>query len=269
MIAGMGGDGSATFRAGAAAYDLLVGRYSPALASAFVDVVGIGGDGSGASRVLDIGCGPGALTAELARRLGPGAVAAVDPSPAFVAACRERNPGVDVREARAERLPFPDGCVDAALAQLVLHFVPEPLAAAAEMRRILRPGGVAAACVWDFHDGMRLLRAFWTAARVLDPAAPDEAETMRFGRDGELAELLVEAGFADVARGALEVEVEYRDADELWVGFLAGAGPAGAYVAAQDGERAAALRDGLLAELGRPSGPFRLGARAWYASGRR
>ena len=104
------------------------------------------------SGCIDVGCGPGALTAELVARLGAESVAAVDPSAPFVAAVRARYPGVDVHQASAERLPFPDGTFDAALAQLVVHFMADPVAGLAEMARVTRRDGVVAACVWD-HAG--------------------------------------------------------------------------------------------------------------------
>ena len=153
--------------------------------------------------------------------------------------------------------------------QLVLHFVSDPAAAAAELRRVLRPGGVAGACVWDFTGGMRVLCTFWEAALALDPAAPDEAVTMRFARDGEIAELFREAGLDAVTQGALDVEATYADFDDLWSGFTGGVGPAGAYCTALDPDRQAALREELRRRLDPPAGAFALTARAWYATGRR
>jgi SAM-dependent methyltransferase len=258
-------DGAATFRVSGSAYDRLVGRYSPALAAAMADAARI----RPGKRALDVGCGPGALTAELASRLGAEHVSAVDPSAPFLEECRSRNPGVDVREGRAETLPFEDASFDAVLAQLVLHFVGDPAAAAAEMRRVLRPGGIAAACVWDFGEGMRVLRAFWDAALAIDPTAPDERSTMRFGRDGEIAWLFVESGLRDVTSGALHVAADYDDFDDLWAGFASGVGPSGAFCTALDEERRERLREDLRARLGDPTGPFALEAVAWYATGRR
>lgn len=257
--------GAAMFRASGASYDRLIGRYSPNLARAFADAAGI----APGMRALDVGCGPGALTSELVRRLGATNVAAVDPSPEFMAECRARNPGVDVREASAEALPYADGSFDVVIAQLVLHFVPDPEAAASQMRRVLRPGGVAAACVWDFGGGMRVLRAFWEAALALDPDAPDEAATMRFGRDGEIAALFAGTGLRELMSGALDVRAGYEDFDDLWEGFLGGVGPAGAYCASLVATRRDALKAQLAGRLGHPAGPFALDARAWYATGRR
>ena len=117
-------------------------------------------------RVLDVGCGTGALTGELVARLGPGGWRPSDPSEPFVAATRARHPGVDVRQARAEVLPFPDGAFDATLAQLVVHFMKDPIAGLTEMGRVTRPDGVVAACVWDHGGSQGPLRLFWDAARA-------------------------------------------------------------------------------------------------------
>ena len=133
-----------SFEVDADAYDRFMGRYSARLAPAFGDFAGV----HTGQTALDVGCGPGALTAELVRRLGPDSVAAVDPSERFAAAARERHPGVDVRLSSAEDLPYPDGTFDATFAQLVVHFMADPVAGLAEMARVTRPDGVVAACVW-------------------------------------------------------------------------------------------------------------------------
>jgi len=258
-----GAPGAQTFQVSGETYDRFMGRYAAPLAVAFADALGV----DGGQDVLDVGCGPGALTAELVRRLGPEHVAAVDPSESFVEACRTRNPGVDVQLGRAEEIPHPDDRFDAALAQLVYHFVSDPETAAAEMRRVVRPGGLVGASVWDFTDGMRMLRVFWDAARAISPSAPDES-TRRFGRDGELGELFRSAGLGDVIEGALDVAVEYRDFDDLWEPFLGAAGPAGAFVDSLDDEQRGRLREEMRSRLDSPSGPFTLPARAWYATGR-
>lgn len=263
-MSGRGTPGARTFQGSGESYDRFMGRYSAPLAVAFWDALGIGAG----QDVLDVGCGPGALTAELVRRLGSEHVTAIDPSESFVDACRARHPGVDVRLGRAEKLPYENARFDAALSQLVLHFVSDPEAAAGEMRRVVRPGGPVAASVWDLADGMTMLRVFWDAARVIEPSAPDEAETRRFGREGEIAELFRAAGFSDVTEGALHVGVEYRDFDDLWQPFLTATGPAGAFVASLDDDRRDRLREEMHMRLDSPEGPLTLTARAWYATGR-
>src|ERR687883_330625 len=142
-----------------------MGRYSSELAPKLADLAGL----EPGQRALDVGCGPGALTTELVRRLGADAVAAVDPSPSFVSAARERFPGVDVRHASAEALPFPDDGFDASLAQLVVHFMADPVAGIREMKRVTRPGGVIAACVWDMAGDRNPPAPFWQAARTFHP----------------------------------------------------------------------------------------------------
>jgi hypothetical protein len=150
----------------------------------------------------------------------------------------------------------------------VLHFVSDPDEAAREMKRVVRRGGSVAACVWDFDDGMEMLRCFWDAALHIDPAAPDEARTLRFGRAGEIADLFESAGMVDVIESTLRVSSTYAGFDELWDGFMAGVGPAGAYcLALPDGDRQR-LRAALFDRLGRPDGSFALGAIARCAVAR-
>jgi SAM-dependent methyltransferase len=257
-------EGARTFRVMGSAYDRFMGRYSQPLAAKFADAAQV----VPGERALDIGCGPGALTGELVRRVGADAVTAVDPSKPFVEECARRHPGVDVRQSSAEALPFEDSIFDSALAQLVLHFVSDPVAAANEMRRVLRPEGRAAACVWDFDGGMRMLRLFWDAALAVDPSAPDEASTMRFGRDGEIGRLFAEAGLHDLTTGSLDVEAGYDNFDDFWTALLSGTGPAGSYCISLDAYLREALREELRDRLGHPQGPFALTARAWYALGR-
>src|SRR6266576_5126717 len=177
-----------------------MGRYSEPLAAQFADLAGV----SGGQRLLDVGCGPGALTAELVSRAGPEAVSAVEPSGSFAAAARERLPDVDIRQAAAERLPFPDAAFDAALAQLVVHFMTDPVAGLREMGRVTRPDGVVAACVWDHSGDRGPLSSFWHAVRELDPAQPDESGLAGVG-EGELARLFDQAGLAGAEATTLTV----------------------------------------------------------------
>jgi SAM-dependent methyltransferase len=245
-------------------YDRFMGRYLPTLAPAFADAAGVG---SG-MRMLDVGCGPGGLTRELVARAGADAVAAVDPSPPFVAACRARNPGVDVREASAEDLPFDDDAFDAALASLVVAFMRDADAGAREMARVTRPGGVVAACMWDRGGGgMAMLDAFWRAAASIDPDVVGEVP-MRGGTEGELARLLTGAGLTDVEDGSIPARADYASFDDWWEPFTLGIGPAGAYLGRVDAERREELRRACRMELGDPTGPFTLDARAWFARGR-
>jgi SAM-dependent methyltransferase len=252
------------FNVAASSYDRLIGRYAGNLAVAFADAAGV----AAPQRALDVGCGPGALTAELVRRLGADHVAAVDPSEPFAAECRRRNPGVPVELGAAEALPYQDQAFDVALAQLVLHFVQDADAAAAELRRVVVPGGIAGGCVWDFTGGMRVLRAFWDAALTVAPTAPDEATHLHFGEEGEIARQLEAAGFRDVQAGALDITGDYADFEDLWSGFTAGVGPSGSFCMGLPDDQRAVLKADLHRRLGSPEGPFTLPARAWYGLGR-
>jgi SAM-dependent methyltransferase len=248
-----------SFDVGADAYLRFMGRFSEPLAVPFADLAGL----SAGQRVLDVGCGPGALTAELVRRQGAALVSAVDPSPSFGAAVRERLPGVDVRLAPAEQLPFADGSFGVVLAQLVVHFMADPVAGLREMGRVARPGGTVAACAWDFGSGRGPLSLFWRAARDLDPAAPDESG--RAGvREGHLAELFGQAGLGPVRNALLTVEARYASFDDWWEPLTLGVGPAGAYVAGLAGDDRAALREHCRDLL--PDGPIEVTAAAWAAA---
>ena len=250
-----------SFAVGADAYDRFMGRYSVPLAPGFADFAAV----TVGQQVLDVGCGPGALTAELVKRLGPPGVSAVDPSETFVAAARERNPGVSVRRAAAEQLPFEDQTFDSALAQLVVHFMDDPVAGLREMARVTRKDGVVAACVWDHVAGGGPLSLFWEAARELDPDVADESQ-LAGAREGHLGELFQAAGLHEVEESALSVHVEHPSFEDWWEPFTLGVGPAGAYAAGLDAGRRAQLRERCRELL--PEAPFVLSARAWAARGR-
>ena len=257
-------EGARSFGVPAEKYGGFMGRYSWVLASHFVDFFGLPQRG----RFLDIGCGPGALTVEVAERLGVDRVAAVDPSPAFVAACQARLPGVEVRQGRAEELPFETDSFTAAASQLVFHFVSDAPAAAAEMARVVAPGGTVAACVWDAELGLDLLSGFWEAAASVDPGGSGGGRDLRWGRPGELGSLMASAGLGHIQETVLTVASTYRNFDEVWAGFTAGIGPAGQYLAELPAVGQQALRTALFDRFGRPSGAITLrgtarAVRAW------
>lgn len=233
------------------AYDRFMGRYSVLLSPQFADLA----DVSSGQRVLDIGCGPGALTAELVARVGRAAVSAVDPSEPFVTAARARNPGVDVQQAFAEQLPFPAQAFDATLAQLVVHFMSDPAAGLAEMRRVTRRDGVLAACVWDHAGGQGPLSPLWEAARDLDPNIEDESR-LAGSRAGDLTLLFEAAGLRAIDETALAVSVEHRSFEDWWEPFTLGVGPAGAHVGGLDTQRRSQLRERCRAALPTVSRPL-------------
>jgi ubiquinone/menaquinone biosynthesis C-methylase UbiE len=250
-----------SFNVTADAYDRFMGRFSEPLAVRFADFAGI----EAGQRALDVGCGPGGLTAQLVDRLGADAVSAVDPSAPFVAAVRERLPLFDVRSAAAERLPFPDDSFDCALAQLVVHFMADPVAGLSEMGRVTRPGGVVAACVWDHAGGGGPLATFWQAVYDTDPTAHDESR-LPGAREGHLAELCQAAQLKDIEPRSLTVTVRFATFDDWWEPFTLGVGPAGVYVAGLD----EAQRDGLRSRCMRllPPPPFEIAAMAWSVRAR-
>jgi SAM-dependent methyltransferase len=255
-----------SFEVSAGAYDRFVGRYSYGLCEALADAAGITAE----SAVLDVGAGTGMGTRRLVDLVGPERVAAVDPSEVWVDGLRARCPGVDVRVASAESLPFEDNAFDASLAHLVVNFMADPEAGVAEMRRVTGPGGVVGACVWDYPGEMTLLRVFWEAAAALDQdgaQAVDERTQMRFARNGELGELWGQAGLAGVEEGEIVISAAYEGFDDLWDPFTLGVGPAGRYAASLDTEEREALKDEYRRRLAVPDGAFRLSARAWFAIG--
>ena len=256
------------FRVSGDAYDFFMGRWSRRLAPALAEAAGI----TAGRRLLDVGCGPGALTGVLVELVGPSSVAACDPSEPFVAACAERHPGVDVRQAAAEDLPWPDQAFDVVLAQLVLNFVRDRAAAAAEMTRVLRPGGTVATAVWDYGEGMEMLRVFWDEAVKLKPDGDSRDERhMPFCREGDLAALWRLHGLQDIVEERLTIETQFASFADYWGPFLEKQGPAGAYVATLSGrerdELEGRLRGRLLGQG--PDRAFVLEARAWAVRGER
>lgn len=250
-----------SFDVPADAYLRFMGRYSEPLAVQFADLAGV----QPGQRALDVGCGPGVLTAEMVRRLGAARVCAVEPSESFAAAARERLPGVDVRRAAAEKLPYPDGVFDVTAAQLVVHFMTDPGAGLLEMTRVTRLGGTVAACVWDHGGGRGPLTTFWRAARQLDPSAPDESD--RAGaHEGDLASLFAQAGLGGAVAAALTVQVRYATFEQWWETFMLGVGPAGAYLTALADDRRQLLREQC--RRLQPAEPLDVTATAWAVTGR-
>jgi SAM-dependent methyltransferase len=248
------------FHVAADAYDAFMGRYSTPLSPQLADLAGVRpGD-----HALDVGAGTGALTRELITRLGAERVAAAEPSSAMVSTLRARFPGLDVRQAGAEALPFVEGTFDATAAQLVVHFMSDPITGLREMGRVTRRGGVVAACVWDHAGGKGPLGLFWDVARSLDAAVADESHLPGV-HEGELEALFREAALRDVRGTALTVRLEHATFEEWWDPFTRGVGPAGDYVATLDAVARDRLRDACRAV--QPDEPFTVTAVAWAAAG--
>ena len=251
------------FSAPAEHYDRFMGRYVPRLAVALADAAGI----EAGMRALDVGCGPGGLTHELAARLGAENVAAIDPAEQFAAACRERHPGADVRVGGAEELPWGDGEFDAALASLVVAFMRDAEPGAREMARVTKPGGVVAACMWDIPGGrMQMLSTFWRAVAAVDPSAQGERRLVGV-HEGDIAGLLTRPGSRTSEDDTLVTGAHYEDFDDFWQPFTFAVGPAGNHLRGMAPDQQDAVRRECFALLGEPDGPFDLEARAWYARG--
>jgi SAM-dependent methyltransferase len=245
-----------SFLVPAQAYGSFMGRFSEPLADQFVQVAGLGPG----QRVLDVGCGPGALTERLVAAVGADGVSAVDPSEPFVAAARERFPGVDIRAGSAESLEFDDEAFDAALAQLVVHFMRDPVAGLREMARVTRPGGVVAAAVWNHASSAGPLSLFWSAVRAVDPQSEGEGDYAGV-REGDLANLFVAAGLDAIEESVLTVHVPFESFEQWWEPYTLGVGPAGQYVAGLDESRLALLREECRRRI--PPGAFTVDASSW------
>jgi SAM-dependent methyltransferase len=224
------------------------------------------------ARWLDLGCGTGALTATILQLASPAQVRGYDPSPAFIGHARQEN--LDERAqfevADGQDIPEPPGRFDAIVSGLVLNFIPEPARAAAEMARLLKPGGTAAAYVWDYAGKMQFMRYFWDAAAALDPTMAHLDEGARFPlcKPGPLEELLREAGFEDVKAWAIDIETRFRDFDDYWTPFLGGTGTGPVYLKSLAEEGQTALREHIRSRLPvEADGSIPLIARAWAVRG--
>jgi ubiquinone/menaquinone biosynthesis C-methylase UbiE len=251
-----------------AGYERFMGRWSRLLAPRMVSFAGIK-DGD---RVLDVGTGTGALAAAL-ENAGPSVgVVGVDPSEGFISSARKnaKSARASFEIGDAQALKFPTASFDAAMALLVMNFVPDHVKAIGEMRRVTRPGGIVSACVWDYDAGMEMLRFFWDEAIALDPALePKDERHMKLSRQGQLGELWRRAGLVRVEETPLSIDQAYSSFQDYWESFLKGAGPGGAYVVSLSDTRRQELEKRLRTRLlgDRPDGAFTLKARAWCVKG--
>jgi SAM-dependent methyltransferase len=250
------------------AYEPYVGRWSRLVAGDFIDWLALPAGG----RWLDVGCGTGALTQTILARAAPNNVTGVEPSDGFVsyALAHTGDTRASFRLGDAQALPFADGTFDAVVAGLVLNFIPSPEKSAAEMKRVLRPGGTIAAYVWDYGGEMQLMRHFWNAAVALDPEAKNLDEGIRFPicKPEPLFALFKDAGFDRIEGCVLDVPTTFKDFDDYWSPFLGGQGPAPTYCMGQTEDRRTKLRERIRSTLPiEKDGTIRLIARAFAIRG--
>jgi SAM-dependent methyltransferase len=223
---------------------------------------------------LDVGCGTGALTQTIIENADPNSVIGVDPSAGYAeyAKAHIASPLARFEVGDARSLPIDTASQDAAIAGLVLNFVPQPALAVTEMVRVVRAGGVVAAYVWDYAGKMELMRHFWDAAVALEPGVRELDEGRRFPicQPTPLAELFTQAGLSEVDVRPIDVATDFRDFDDYWSPFLGGQGPAPGYAASLSEDRRAALRERIRSELPiERDGSIHLIARAWATRGRK
>ena len=249
-------------------YDVLMGRWSRLMAPLLVRYAGVE-DGD---NVLDVGCGTGSLSSAVLEA-GPSVqVTGIDGSEAYIEIARGRLDGrrATLDQGDAQSLPYPDDSFDKCVSLLVMNFIPAPSKAVSEMIRVTRTGGSVTAAVWDYGDGMEMLRHLWDAAASSDEDAVAKHEgNMPLCRAGELAELWNECGLSGVSDTALTIEMRFASFDDYWSPFLTGVGPSGSYVGCLDGHAQTQLKERLLQKLanGNDQAPIIMKARAWAVRG--
>jgi SAM-dependent methyltransferase len=249
-------------------YEPYVGRWSRRVAREFLNWLAV----SDGKEWLDVGYGTGALTQAIIKQKHPNSVIGIDASPGYAAYARSRieSPRARFEVGDAQSLPMDTASLDAAVSGLVLNFVPEPLRAVAEMARVVRPGGIVAAYVWDYAGKMELMRYFWDAAVALNPDAEalDEGRRFPICQPQPLAELFAHAGLSEVEVRPIDVATDFRDFDDYWSPFLGGQGPAPGYAVSLSDTRRTSLQERIRSKLPvTKDGSIHLIARAWAARG--
>lgn len=253
--------------ANAIGYEQLMGRWSARLAPLFVEFARVRDGG----RILDVGCGTGALVRTIANTARSSELVGVDPAQSFIdyARTQSHDPRITFQVGDAMELPFPSASFDQVLSLLVMMFIPKPEQAAGEMRRVTRPGGTVSACTWD-REGLELSSIFWEEAVRLDPGADARSQRPKHSnREGQLTALWRSAGLQNVEETVIEMPMPFASFADFWEPHLKGVAPQGAYVATLSAERRDAVREGLRKRLlaDRPDGAFSLRAKALAVRG--
>lgn len=250
------------------AYERFMGRWSSLLAPSLISLSGLH-DGEA---VLDVGTGTGALALAVRDATKATRIMGIDPSSAYLERARAKNTDSRVRfeVGDAQALQFPDAEFDKTLSLLVMNFIPQRERALSEMIRVTKPGGIVAAAVWDYGEGMEMLRVFWDEAIALDPtSAPRDEANMPLCKRGELAELWRRGGLSDVQEAPLTVTLHFAKFEDYWAPFQLGQGPAGAYVAQLTKDRRSELERRLRQRLlgAEPDRKIEMRGRAWAVKG--
>ena len=251
-----------------AGYERFMGRWSRLLAPGYIAFAGV----KNGDRVLDVGTGTGSLASAVEARMPASQIVGVDPSEGFIGYAQKnaKSNRAHYEVGDAQALKFKDASFDNTLALLVMNFVPDHNKAIVEMRRVTRPQGVVSACVWDYNEGMQMLRFFWDEAVALNPAIePKDERHMKLSHQGQLADLWKKAGLVNVQEKPLVIDQAYASFDDYWGPFTKGAGPGGAYVVSLPEDRRqqleARMRKRTLGD--RQDGAFTLKAKAWCVRG--
>lgn len=250
------------------AYERYVGRWSRPVAGQFLGWLALPGGGTW----TDVGCGTGALVAGILSACAPASVTGVDRSEGFIEAVRAQitDPQASFVVGDATNLPLTDDSSDAAVSGLVLNFVPDHAGMLREMIRVTRPGGRVAAYVWDYAEGMEMMRVFWDAVVAVNPqdVALDERDRFPICRPEALADLWRQHQLKDVAVRSIDIPTVFTDFSDYWTPFLGRQGAAPAYLASVDDDTRARIRAGSQARLvPAEDGSIRLTARAWAVQG--
>ena len=254
--------------AASAGYERFMGRWSRLLAPAYIAFAGV----KNGDRILDVGTGTGSLAATLEATMPASEIVGVDPSEGFIAYAQKsaKSTRAHFEVGDAQALKFNDAAFDDTLALLVMNFVPDHRKAITEMRRVTRPQGTVSACVWDYDQGMQMLRFFWDEAVALDPAIePKDERHMKLSHRGQLGDLWREAGLINIKEEPLTIEQAYASFNDYWEPFTKGAGPGGAYVVSLSQDRREQLEERIRKRLlgDRNDGQFKLTATAWCVRG--